>query len=104
MTIYDLKTNKWSALLNHVRTDTPTMNVVYGRPVIQHKVNATLLYIHGAYVSDRTEVALFRVNLTTGAEQLVKQGGGATDEWVVNCGHRCARHPGPEPNWLPANP
>jgi len=84
MTVFDLKTNKWTPLLNHVRTDTPTMNVVYGRPVIQHKDNATLLYIHGVYVSDKTEVALFRVNLTTGAEQLIKQGGGATDEWVVN--------------------
>jgi acetyl esterase/lipase len=84
MAVYDLKTNKLRGLLDRVRTDTPTMNVVYGRPVIQHKDKATLLYIHGVYVRETTEVALFRVNLTTGAEQLVKQGSGATDEWVVN--------------------
>jgi len=76
MAVYDLKTNKLRGLLDRVRTDTPTMNVVYGRPVIQHKDNATLLYIHGVYVGETTEMALFRVNLTTGAEQLVKRGSG----------------------------
>jgi dipeptidyl aminopeptidase/acylaminoacyl peptidase len=84
MSVYDLKTGKLKALLDHVRTGTPTMNIVYGRSVIQHKDNATLLYIHGMYVRDRTEAALFRVNLTTGAEQLIKEGGDATNEWVVN--------------------
>jgi len=70
MTVYDRKTKKWSGLLNNVRTGTPTMNVVYGRPVIQKKGNETLLYIHGLYVRERTEAALFRVNLTTGTEAL----------------------------------
>jgi hypothetical protein len=37
MAVYDLKTNKLRGLLDRVRTDTQTMNVVYGRPVIQHK-------------------------------------------------------------------
>jgi fermentation-respiration switch protein FrsA (DUF1100 family) len=84
MTVYDLKTKKWNALLNHVRGDKTTMNVVYGRPVIQHKANQTLLYIHGMYVRDRTELALFRINLSTGAESLVKEGGDATSEWIVD--------------------
>ncbi len=84
MTVYDRKTNKWSGLLNNVRAGTTTMNVVYGRPVIQRKGNETLLYIHGIYVRDRTEAALFRVNLTTGTEVLVKEGGDATKEWLVD--------------------
>ena len=84
MTVYNRKTNKWSGLLNNVRTGTPTMNVVYGRPVIQKKGNETLLYIHGLYVRERTEAALFRVNLTTGTEALVKEGGDATKEWLVD--------------------
>ena len=84
MAVYNLKTNKWKGLLNSVRGTAETMNVVYGRPVIQHTDKATLLYVHGMYVSGRTEAALFRVNLTTGVEQLVKQGGDATDEWVIN--------------------
>ena len=84
MTVYNRKTNKWSGLLNNVRAGTNTMNVVYGRPVIQHKGNETLLYIHGLWVRDRTEAALFRINLSTGTEALVKEGGDATKEWVVD--------------------
>ena len=84
MTVYNRKTNKWSGLLNNVRAGTNTMNVIYGRPVIQHKGNETLLYIHGLWVRDRTEAALFRVNLSTGTEALVKEGGDATKEWVVD--------------------
>ena len=84
MTVYNRKTNKWIGLLNNVRDSTNTMNVVYGRPVIQHKGNETLLYIHGQWVRDRTEAALFRVNLSTGTEALVKEGGDATREWVVD--------------------
>ena len=43
-----------------------------------------LLYIHGLYVRATTEAALFRVNLTTGTEVLVKEGGDATKEWLVD--------------------
>ena len=84
MTVYNRKTNKWNGLLKNILGNTNTMNVVYGRPVILHKGNETLLYIHGMYVRGRTEAALFRVNLTTGTEVLVKEGGDATKEWLVD--------------------
>jgi dipeptidyl aminopeptidase/acylaminoacyl peptidase len=84
MSVYNVKTKKISGLLNHVAGNTSTMNVVYGRPVVQHKGSDTLLYVHGRYVTDRTESALFRINLNTNAEFLIKQGNERTNEWLVD--------------------
>lgn len=84
MTVYNVKTKKVTSLLNHVSGATATMNTVYGTPVVQHQGNDTLLFLHGMYVSDRTESALFRVNLTTNKETVVKEGTAATNEWLVD--------------------
>jgi hypothetical protein len=84
MSVYNVKTKELSGLLNHVVGNTSTMNVVFGRPVVQHKGSETLLYVHGIYVTDRTESALFRINLNTNAELLIKQGNERTNEWLVD--------------------
>jgi dipeptidyl aminopeptidase/acylaminoacyl peptidase len=84
ISVYDLKTKKLNGLLNHVYGDTRTMNAVYGTPVVQHKGGETLLFIQGLYVADRTEAALFRINLTTKTETLIKQGRDDTNEWLVD--------------------
>ena len=84
MSVYNLKTKKMYGLLNHVRGDTQTMNTVFGAPVMQRQGNDTLLFLHGIYIADKTESALFRVNLTTDAETLIKQGSDVTIEWLVN--------------------
>ena len=84
MQVYDLQKNKVKGLLDHVFGSSLTMNVVYGRPVIQRKDGETVVYVHGLHVTDRTESALFRVNLTTGAERMIKEGGSETREWLVN--------------------
>ncbi len=84
MSVYNVKTKRLNSLLNRVSGDTNTMNTVYGEPVVVHKGNDTLLYLHGLYVSDKTEAALFRVNLTTGTEMLIKEGTDKTDGWLVD--------------------
>jgi dipeptidyl aminopeptidase/acylaminoacyl peptidase len=85
MILYDLKTGRLSELLDHVRGGTDTMNVVYGRPVVQRSEGGTSIYVHGLYVPrGMTESALFRINLSTGDELLVKEGGDATDRWIVD--------------------
>ncbi len=84
ITVYDLKTQKLRGLLNRVSGDRTTMNAVYGTPVVQHKDGETLLFTHGMYVTDRTESALFRVNLTTKAEDLIRQGHDETNGWLVD--------------------
>jgi dipeptidyl aminopeptidase/acylaminoacyl peptidase len=84
MAVYSLKTQKLDGLLDHVRDNAKTMNVVYGWPVVQHKGAETLLLIHGIYVTDQTDAALYRVNLTTNIETMIKQGRDATREWLVD--------------------
>jgi dipeptidyl aminopeptidase/acylaminoacyl peptidase len=84
MNVYSLKDKKLTGLLDHVRGGVRAMNVVYGRPVVQQKDGETLLYVQGIYVEDKTEMALFRINLTSGTESIVKQGGDATQEWLVD--------------------
>jgi dipeptidyl aminopeptidase/acylaminoacyl peptidase len=85
MVLYDLKSGKLRKLLDHVKADTATMDVVYGRPIVQRKDGYTWIYVHGLYIAQGvTQTALFRVNLSTGAELLVKQGAGATDRWIVD--------------------
>jgi dipeptidyl aminopeptidase/acylaminoacyl peptidase len=60
------------------------MNAVYGKPVVQRKGGETLLFIHGLYVGEITESALFRINLTTDEETLIKQGHDETNGWLVD--------------------
>jgi hypothetical protein len=81
--VYDLQTKKFSSLLDHVRDSAQTMNVISRRPVIVRNAE-TLLFVHGVYVTDVTTPALFRINLNTGLETVVKKGGIATNEWLVD--------------------
>ncbi len=84
MAVYNLKAKKMYGLLNHVRGGTQTMNTVFGAPVIQRQGNDTLLFLHGIYITDKTESALFRINLTNDTETLIKQGSDVTNEWLVD--------------------
>ncbi|MGC1520991.1 MAG: S9 family peptidase [Steroidobacteraceae bacterium] len=84
MSVYDLKTKKLRGLLDHVWGDATTMNAVYGKPVVERKGGDTLLFIHGMYVTEATELALFRINLTTHDETMIRQGHDVTNEWLVD--------------------
>jgi dipeptidyl aminopeptidase/acylaminoacyl peptidase len=85
MLVFDVRTHKLRPLLNHV-TDAQVMNVVTGVPMVRRDGGDTILYLHGYYVSGRTLPALFKVNLRSGVEQLIRQGSASTDEWLVNDG------------------
>jgi dipeptidyl aminopeptidase/acylaminoacyl peptidase len=84
LSVFDLKTKKFTGLLNHVRDDAQTMNVINGAPVIVHSGKDTLIFVQGVYVTDVTEAALFRINLTTGTEVLLKKGGIGTNGWLID--------------------
>jgi dipeptidyl aminopeptidase/acylaminoacyl peptidase len=84
LSVYDLQTKKLRGLLDHVWGPATTMNAVYGTPVVQHKGGETVLFVHGIYVTETTELALFRINLTTRDETLIKQGHDVTNEWLVD--------------------
>jgi dipeptidyl aminopeptidase/acylaminoacyl peptidase len=43
-----------------------------------------MLFIHGIYVQEKTDLALFRVNLTTHGQRVIRQGTDATRGWLVD--------------------
>jgi dipeptidyl aminopeptidase/acylaminoacyl peptidase len=84
MAVYEVPTSKIRTLLGRVRADEHTMNVVVNRPIVVRNDKGTLLYATGLYVQDKTKLALFRINLDTGDEALVRKGDGATIGWVLD--------------------
>jgi dipeptidyl aminopeptidase/acylaminoacyl peptidase len=60
------------------------MNVTSGNIMIRQVEGHTVLFFAGYYVTDRTLPALFRVDLQTGYERIVRQGNAATVEWLVD--------------------
>ena len=82
---WDADTGKFMPLLTHPRTEREMMNIVYGDPVSVHAGGQTLLYVQGLYFSEgRGAQALVRINLDTRVEAVVKEGGVATSDWLVN--------------------
>jgi dipeptidyl aminopeptidase/acylaminoacyl peptidase len=83
LSVFDLRTRKLKLYPSPER-DVETLNVVAGRVMVRHVGNDTVLFIPGLYVQDHTLRALFKVNLTTGAQRLVRQGSDATLGWLVD--------------------
>lgn len=81
---YDVRERKLRPLMVNVISRKRTMNVVFGSPVILRKDNATVLLLHGVFFDPKAQVGLFEVNLTTGIEQLLKEGGETTSGWAVD--------------------
>ena len=64
--------------------DVRIMNTVHGRVMVRRLEGHTVLFIPGTYVADVTLPALFRVDLETGAQRLIREGTLQTDNWLVD--------------------
>ncbi len=85
MQVYDVETHKARPVPDHDRLrEVRMMNVISGAPMVRHLGGHTVLFVPGLYVTDRTQPALFRVDLQTGGERLLKEGATATQEWLVD--------------------
>jgi fermentation-respiration switch protein FrsA (DUF1100 family) len=84
MQVFNLATRKWSALMTRNYEDVRKMNIVFGRPVVQRKNGELLLYVEGMAVSRVSRRALFRINLSTGAEKMVNDGSDSTQQFLVD--------------------
>jgi dipeptidyl aminopeptidase/acylaminoacyl peptidase len=60
------------------------MNVTSGNIMIRQVEGHTVLFFAGFYVTNRTLPALFRVDLQTGYERIVREGNAGTVEWLVD--------------------
>jgi dipeptidyl aminopeptidase/acylaminoacyl peptidase len=82
--IYDLNTHKIQALLDRIRGDARTMNVIVREPIRCRTDKGPALMLHGLYVADETRLALYFVNLKTGDERLMREGDATTRGWMVD--------------------
>ena len=83
LAVYDLDSRKVRTYPQLEQKDN-TMNVVAGDIMVRHLGPDTVLYIPGIVVLDRTELALFKVNLTKDKQTLVRTGGDSTRGWLVD--------------------
>lgn len=84
MQVYDLKTKKVRGVLDKGTTGIDTLNTVIDEPIIRRIGGDTVLFLHGLYVESHTVPALFKVDLDTGTERIIKQGANATRGWMVS--------------------
>ena len=60
------------------------MNVVSGRIMVRRVDGHTVLFIPGLYVRDVTLRGLYRVDLQTGVQKLLREGNRSTLQWLVD--------------------
>jgi dienelactone hydrolase len=85
LNVWDVDKQKMSSYPNPNKTDdVRIMNALNGEVMVRRLDGRTVLFIPGIYLSDETLPALFRVDLTTGRQLLMRQGSEQTEEWLVD--------------------
>ncbi len=87
MQAFDVVTHKIIPIpdADHLGPSTPRiMNVVWGDIMVRHVDGHTVVFVPGYYVSDEILPALFKVDLQSGAERIVREGSRATHAWLVD--------------------
>jgi len=85
--IYDVATHKTILVpdANRLGDSAPRiMNVIWGSPMVRRVENHTVVFVPGYTVSDRMVPALFRVDLQTGTQRIVRNGTSSTKGWLVD--------------------
>src|SRR5690242_13374949 len=76
--VLDVRTRKTTIVPNVDRIDRGTglhwLNLAAGNPMVRDVGGHTVLFIRGAYLTRQLLPALFRLDLTTGVQQLVREG------------------------------
>jgi dipeptidyl aminopeptidase/acylaminoacyl peptidase len=85
LSIWDIGKEKLSIYPNTSNTNGPnSMNVISGTPMVRHINGHTVLFIPGVFISGYTLPGLFRVDLNTGLQTLIREGTLATENWLVD--------------------
>jgi dipeptidyl aminopeptidase/acylaminoacyl peptidase len=81
---YEISTRQTTSLPIPLK-DVFMMNVLSGTPMVSHLSGDTVVFVPGVYVSGgRTLPGLFRADLRTHAEKMVRDGNDSTVDWLVN--------------------
>lgn len=83
LSVYEISTRKLRTY-PEFESNLKTMNVIVDEPMVRHIGHDTVVFLTGLYVEDKTELALFKVNLTTHRQNIVRQGSEATRGWLVD--------------------
>ena len=59
------------------------MNVLFDAPMVRRLDGHTVLFVPGLFLTDVTMPALFRVDLNTGSQRIVREGSIYTEGWLV---------------------
>ncbi len=59
------------------------LNAIDGDPMVRTLDGHTVLFIRGVYYTSRTYPALFRLDLTTGVQEIIEKGAESTAGWLV---------------------
>ena len=89
MQVYDLVTHKSTPVpdtnsfgVSHLNV----MNVISGAVMVRHVDGHTVLFVPGIYVQGQTLRVLFRIDLQTGGQRVMRQGSSVTQYWLVDAG------------------
>jgi dipeptidyl aminopeptidase/acylaminoacyl peptidase len=85
LNVLDVNTQKLTPYPDPDRiSDLRVMNVLSGRIMVRHLDGHTVLFIPGIYVADELLPALFKVDLNSGSQRVVRQGTRDTEGWLVD--------------------
>jgi dipeptidyl aminopeptidase/acylaminoacyl peptidase len=84
LNIWDIDKQKMSNYPDPAKSDRQIMNALFGQVMVRRIQGRTLLFIPGIYLSDYTEPALFRVDLESGTQRLIREGTLQTENWLVD--------------------
>jgi dienelactone hydrolase len=85
--VYDIPKNRLENFPDArrlARDTTRILPVIWGNVMARRVEGHTVLFLPGYYVTDRTLPALFRVDLDTGSERIIREGSSSTAEWLVD--------------------
>jgi acetyl esterase/lipase len=84
--VWDVDKQKMSSYPDPDKTeDVRIMNALDDDNVMVRRLDGhTILFVPGIYLADETLPALFRVDLATGRQRLMRQGSEQTQEWLVD--------------------
>ena len=85
LSVWDVAKQKMASYPNLSQSpDIRIMNVLEGEVMIRRLDGHTVLFIPGIWLSGETLPALFRVDLDSGRQRLVREGSEQTQEWLVD--------------------
>jgi dienelactone hydrolase len=84
LSVIDVNTQKLQTYPDPDKSDIRIMNVISGDIMVRRLGGHTVLFIPGIYVEDRTLPGLFKVDLSTRMQRLVRQGTEETQDWLVD--------------------